>query len=296
MSSEIYSSFLSPNNNYNVLVVTGPIGCGKTTKVKEELTLRQDVNYEYFYDDIDNLKPIPVGLDGKMSIIIIDPADEMDIPKSILRYPCKFILVAESVDTLPSWCDNKDNVRYLKYDYPTNNELLTVLQKTNPSISVLPSTIHSFYDCIFYNFDKGFSYQEKDSSTGSMKPIEFIEAMRNGQNVNPNSNLFKNYPWILDTFLNKLIADPNGIETIAELDCMKHTGLKDTHLITVSSYLIRTTSKLIEYRGVFVKKNKPTEKPKEDEKIEKGKVTKKMIQEREQIEQKTKVKNLFDFA
>ncbi len=298
---EFIDYLLAPECNDNILVVTGPIGCGKTTKIKNILQAHPDYDVEYFFGNLPDLGQqfTSCTLTSKKIIRVIDPADGLkDIPFSITKFRCKYIIVADRLKNLPIWCGKLLNA---KIRPPSQGELYDYMKSVNPNFDKdsqyyyefvirnnAPEFITNYYEAYFYVLMHDvFELPQKIEETS---PWELVKMIRSGQNPDiPIS------PFHLEMWLNGLVGSPDGIEAMSIADMVdgstkgkivQHSPSNKIQTQFVKT-IIANSEKFLDYRPYFKKK----EKVKEVEEIEFG-ITKKSEKKKEEI----KTVNLFDFG
>lgn len=315
---------LSPECNENVLVVTGPIGCGKTTKIKNILQQHPDYEISYFFGSPSDLSQqfTSCTLSSKKIIRVIDPADgmkgkakekepepgkekepekRMEIPSNILKFKCKYIIVADTLKNIPLWCAGK-SVLHATVRTPSQGELYDYMKTVNPNFdndsqyyhtfiirNNTPEFITNYYEAYFYAIMH--NTLELPRMIDENSPWELVKMIRNGVDVEiPIS------PFHLEMWLNGLIGYPDGIEAMSIADMVdgstkgkivQHTPSNKIQQNLVK-FIIKNVDKFIDYRPQYKKKEKIKEV--EDE-IEYG-ISKKVERKVEKIQ----TVNLFDFG
>jgi len=287
-------AFLMPTSNYNILVVDGPPGSGKTTQIKHELC-KYPVEVNWIHDEEDIYMKMST-LSGTQVVSVIDPADNMDIPKNIIDWPGKYIFITTDLKSLPPDLRGT-KVIHVNIPLPTREELysayrgVTALEFAehgyNPDIDDIPLEITNYHALNFWILS-GFSLYKisPQSIGGNLSLQEVLEGIvKNGI-----SYPFKNFPfWMLDNLLNKLILYDDKIDKISFIDTYKKSGMSECIYLELIRNIIMNSEKLVDYRGVYIEKKK-TKREKEVEEFETGDLTKKMIMK--EVDNKP---SLFDF-
>jgi energy-coupling factor transporter ATP-binding protein EcfA2 len=305
---EFIDYLLSPECNYNILVVIGPTGCGKTTKVKNILQQHPDYEPNYFFGSPSELSQqfTSCTLDSKRLIRVIDPADGLktkgsEIPSILTKFRCKYIIVADSLKNLPSWCSSTKVLRYTMRP-PSQGELYDYMKSVNPNFDKdsryyrtfiirndAPEFITNYYEAYFYVITHNVLELPKKIDENS--PWELVKMIRAGEDPDiPVS------PFHLEMWLNGLIGYPDGIEAMSVADMVdgstkgkivQHTPNQkiQKHLVKL---VLKNVDKFIDYRPQYKKKEKIKEV---EEEIEIG-VSKKVERPHEKIQ----TVNLFDFV
>jgi hypothetical protein len=284
-------AFLLPTCNYNVVVVDGPPGSGKTTKIKYELC-KYPVEPNWIHDP-DEICMKVANLAGTEVINIIDPADHMDIPKNILDWPGKYIFITTDLKSLPSDLRGT-KVIHINIPLPTREELLDALNGCDAGthnkykITNIPPEITNYHALNFWILS-GFSlYKISPQSIGGNLSLE--EVLRGIVELGV-SYPFKNFPfWMLDNLLNKLILYDDKIDRISFIDTYKKSGMSECIYLELIRNIIMNSEKLVDYRGVYIEKKK-SKREKEVEEFETGDLTKKMVE----IKMNENKPSLFDF-
>lgn len=288
-------TFLSPLCNYNVLVVIGPIGCGKTTKVKEELMKFEDSYSADYHYNFDNIKVGVMTLDGRRIVRVIDPADNLDIPSEILKHPSKYILVCNSLKNLPEWCSST-KVMHMEVPLPTKDELLIALRfmmelfDPHTAVGYEFSTEDISEDIQNYHQLQGFIFNSNAILQSSNSPLithnfdDIIDRIREGGwdgDVSIPS----------DRVLNRIVIYEEGIEYISLLDMFHNSGFDKSIISKTLKMVIKASPKLVPYKGVFVPRKK---KNKLEEELEMGVLETPVSPAKELKVEKDKT-SLFDF-
>jgi len=292
---ELIDTFLSPLCNYNILVVTGPIGCGKTTKIKEELSLRQDsICADYLYN-IKNLKVGVMTLDDRKIVRVIDPADSLDIPIELLKQPAKYIFITDSLKNLPDWCSS-EKVMQLEIPLPTREELLIALKifeedydpQTSSSydfsIQDIPDNIKNYNQLKAWVCNPHTTLQSSDSPFISRNFDDIIDGIRDGE-IKDDIDLSA------ERVLNRIVTHPEGIEYISLLDMFYKSGFPREIISRILKKVVKEAPKLVPYKGVFSIRKK---KEKVEEEFETGDVEDEISPAKELKIEKDKT-SLFDF-
>ena len=291
---QILDFFLNPTCNYNIVVVDGPPGSGKTFKITNELR-KYPVEPNWIHDP-DDICMRNENLSGQQIINIIDPADHMDIPKNILNWPGKYIFITTDLKSLPSDLRGT-KVIHVNIPLPTREELYCAYNEETciefdkagycSDIDDIPQEITNYHALNFWILS-GFSLYKisPQSIGGNLSLQEVLEGIvKNGI-----SYPFKNFPfWMLDNLLNKLILYDDKIDKISFIDTYKKSGMSECIYLELIRNIIMNSEKLVDYRGVYIEKKK-TKREKEVEEFETGDLTKKMIMK--EVDNKP---SLFDF-
>jgi len=287
-------TFLSPLSNYNVLIVIGPTGCGKTTIIKQELEKFKD-SISISYNNLNFTKVNTLSLDGRIIVKVIDPADNLEIPNIILKHQSKYILVANSLENLPEWCSST-KVMQIQIPLPKKQELLVALkfwyEEHEPQISSgyefseddIPDNIQNYHQLHGFIFNSNAVLQSSNSPLITRNYDDTIDKIRDGgEDIN--------VPIPLDRVLNRIIIYEEGIEYISLLDMFHNSGFPKDTISRVLRKIIRAAPKLVPYKGVFVPRKK---KEKVEEEFEIGKLEDEVSPAKELKVEKDKT-SLFDF-
>lgn len=256
-------TFLKPTCNYNVFVLTGPPGTGKTYYVSELLSTHPNLQIEWV-DDIRRMKVSQYSLQNKTIIKIIDSADNLKIPKEILKHPVKYIIIANNSYNLPKWCNSKKVMR-TSMGPPSPKELLTYAQTTNPAIKTVPESIMDYRTLDTWIVSN--CLLESSSTAPHSEPSVqcLIEEWTAGENPDIGSLPM----FYIDTILNGTIGNEQGIQTISNVDFMKKSGLSKELFIQNLRFVVKQTGKVSRYKGVFIPR-KVSKKPEKE--FETGKI------------------------
>jgi len=294
---------LAPGCVKNVLVVIGPPGCGKSHKVREYLKTIPNIMVDYVYpEEPDNLKHTytTVSLTGKKIVRVIDPADDIELPEKLLKFDSKYIIIANSLDNLPSWC--KETIKKKKnketgvieetivcetlrceIPSPTPDELLSFAQQLNPQVLSIPTHLNDYHSVYFWVL---FKSSECISQHRELPFSDLITLIRKGE----KHPLGKLSPYELQILFNKIIGYKLGVELLSLIDNYLVTGVSEKIIEMMVVQIIRSSEKLIDYRPMFKKRKEKVVEPE----FEMG-VIKTENKEKAEEPELFRVKSLFDF-
>lgn len=281
---QIIDQLLSKDCPFNVLVAVGPIGCGKSYKIRKALEHIPDTRVEYIYpESTKELKKTYVSTSFfKTTIVrVIDPADMMKrksekskkdktkdeddedenrnviLPKDLLNFDSKYIIVANSLENLPEWC-RSGKVLHTEFLPPTPEELLEYAKKLDPKVEFVPPNITDYYSVEFWV--KMRVANDSTSVHRGGRELSFpdlITLIREGQNP-PIPSLS---PYELEILMNKSVGYREGAEIVSLLDVYSKCSVSKRIMYDIIIKLVRDIPKLLNYFPNVKKKKIPEAEP-----------------------------------